>query len=98
MANINYARRDSGLSNVVLWIIFGGLAGWIASLIVGANDQMGIPGNIIVGVIGAFIGGWIADRTSWGGEAGVERPTTAMSFVWAIVGAVILLLIANALL
>lgn len=79
--------------NILLWIIFGGLAGWLASIIVG--DDFGILGNIVVGIIGAFVGGWIADAVGAGGEKGAERPTSLMSFVWAVIGAVVLLFIIN---
>ena len=39
--------------NIILWIIFGALAGWIASMIMGTNAQMGALANIIVGIVGA---------------------------------------------
>lgn len=82
--------------NILLWIIFGGLAGWIATLIVGADVGLGIIGNIIVGIIGAFIGGWIADHTGVKpGSPGADRPTTFWSFLWAVVGAIVLLLLIN---
>ncbi len=42
--------------DIILWIVLGALAGWIASIITGTNAQMGWMGNIIVGIIGAFIG------------------------------------------
>ncbi|PIR37924.1 MAG: GlsB/YeaQ/YmgE family stress response membrane protein [Candidatus Zambryskibacteria bacterium CG10_big_fil_rev_8_21_14_0_10_42_12] len=81
--------------NILLWIIFGGLAGWIASIVVGSDANFGVVGNIIMGVFGAFIGGWIADRIGAGGAEGAERPTSIMSFVWAVIGAVILLVLIN---
>jgi uncharacterized membrane protein YeaQ/YmgE (transglycosylase-associated protein family) len=82
--------------NILLWIVFGGLAGWIASLIVGGDAGLGIIGNVIVGIIGAFIGGWIADKTGVkAGRPGADRPTTAWGFLWAVVGALILLIIIN---
>ena len=40
------------------WIIFGALAGWIASILTGRNSQQGCLMNIIVGIVGAFLGGW----------------------------------------
>lgn len=83
--------------NILLWIIFGGLAGWIATMIVGDDAGFGIIGNIIVGIIGAFIGGWIADRAGVGGAPGAERPTSVVSFITAVIGAVILLFIVNLL-
>lgn len=81
--------------NILLWVIFGGLAGWIASLIVGTDESMGLLTNVVVGIIGAFLGGWIADKTGWGGAAGAERPTTLISFATAVLGAIILLFILN---
>src|SRR5260370_20463659 len=41
------------------WIIFGALAGWIASILTGNNSRMGCFSNIIVGIVGAFVGGWL---------------------------------------
>lgn len=83
--------------SILLWIIFGGLAGWIASIIMGSNAQMGLLANIIVGIIGAFLGGWIADKVKIGsGQPGVERPSSSIAaFAWAVVGAVILLWLIN---
>lgn len=83
--------------NIILWIIFGGLAGWIATIVVGDEAGIGIIGNIIVGIVGAFLGGFIADKLGMGGNPGAERPTSIMSFVWAVIGAVILLFILNLL-
>lgn len=84
--------------NILLWIIFGGVAGWIASLIVGNDAGLGIVGNIVVGIIGAFIGGWIADSIGIkSGEPGADRPTSVWGFVWAVIGAILLLFILNLL-
>ena len=84
--------------NILLWLLFGGIAGWVASLIVGSDSSLGIVGNIVVGIIGAFLGGWIADQTGVKpGAPGADRPTDIMGFVWAVIGAVILLFILNLL-
>lgn len=81
--------------NILLWIIFGGIAGWVASLIV-SGAGMGIVGNVVVGILGAFIGGWIADRIGFkAGEPGIERPSNFWPFLWAVIGSVILLSIVN---
>ena len=81
--------------SILLWIIFGGLAGWIASIIVGDEAGIGIIGNVVIGIVGAFIGGFIADKMGVGGKPGAESPVTLISFVWAVVGAVILLIVIN---
>lgn len=83
------------VTNVILWVIFGGIAGWVATMIVNTDAGIGILGNIIIGIVGAFIGGWIADAIGMGGKPGADRPTSIMSFVWAVVGAIILLLLIN---
>ena len=43
--------------DILIWIIFGALAGWIASIIMQKNKKMGAIANIVVGIVGAFIGG-----------------------------------------
>ena len=45
--------------NFILWIIIGGLIGWVASMIMRTNAQQGLLLNIIVGVVGALVAGWI---------------------------------------
>lgn len=83
--------------NIILWLISGGAAGWIASLITGNDAGIGIIGNIIVGVVGAFLGGFIMDKLGHGGAPGAERPTSIVPFLTAIGGALILLLLINLL-
>lgn len=75
--------------NLFLWIIFGAIAGWIASIIMGKNKKMGAIANIVVGVIGAFVGGYIMDFL---GQEGVTGFNLTSLFV-AIVGAVVLLFV-----
>jgi uncharacterized membrane protein YeaQ/YmgE (transglycosylase-associated protein family) len=72
---------------IIAWIIIGGLAGWIASMIAGTNAQMGAFANIIVGIIGAFIGGFLFNLIGGNGFTGFNL----WSLFVAIVGAVILL-------
>lgn len=79
--------------NIILWIVFGGIAGWVATLFTGNDADLGIVGNVVVGIIGAFIGGWIADLIGLGGEKGADRPTSIVSFIFAVLGAIILLFI-----
>lgn len=78
--------------NYLLWIIMGGVAGWVASLIMGTDASQGLLMNIVVGIVGALIGGFIGDKTGIApGAPGADRPTTILGFVWAVVGAVVLL-------
>ncbi len=73
------------------WIIFGGIAGWIASIITGRNNRQGCLMNILVGVIGALVGGFIVGLFGGGGVSGWN----ITSFFVAILGAVVFLLILN---
>jgi len=73
--------------NWILWIIFGAIAGWIASIIMGRNAQMGALANIVVGVVGALIGGFIMNAFGAQGVTGFNLT----SLIVAILGAVVLL-------
>jgi len=78
---------------IILWIIFGALVGWIASLIMKTDAQQGILLNIIIGVIGAVIGGWLMSII---GESGV-RGFNLYSILVALLGACVLIAIVKAL-
>jgi uncharacterized membrane protein YeaQ/YmgE (transglycosylase-associated protein family) len=75
------------ISNIIVWVILGGLSGWIASKITKKDSQMGIGMNILVGVIGAFIGGWLVGIFGLGPATGLN----IWSFLVSILGAVILI-------
>lgn len=78
--------------NIIAWIIFGALAGWIASMIMGANARMGALANIVVGIVGAIIGGFL--MTNVFGAQGVTG-FNLTSLLVAIGGAVVLLFLAG---
>lgn len=78
---------------IIAWIVLGGLAGWVASMIVGDNGQHGIIGNIVVGIIGAFVGGFIVSLFGADGVTGFN----IWSFVVAVLGAVVLLFVWRAI-
>ncbi|GAB3947766.1 GlsB/YeaQ/YmgE family stress response membrane protein [Corynebacterium tapiri] len=76
---------------IIGWIIIGGLAGWIASMIKGKNAQMGIPANIAAGVVGGLLGGFALKLV------GVDMSNAGFfsSFLTCLVGAVVVLTILN---
>ena len=74
--------------NIILWIILGGIAGWLAGLIV-RGSGLGIIGDIIVGIIGGFIGGIIVGLVGGSGVTGFN----IWSLIVAVIGAVVVLLI-----
>lgn len=80
---------------IIAWLIFGGLVGWIASMIMGTDAQQGMLMNIIVGIIGAFLGGFVARLLGFGSE-GFEFFDIG-SWITAILGAVILLFLVRSL-
>jgi uncharacterized membrane protein YeaQ/YmgE (transglycosylase-associated protein family) len=74
---------------IIAWLVFGAIVGWIASIIMGTNAQQGCLLNIIVGIVGAMLGGFLAD------VIGIGQPGFAFfdlgSWIVAILGAVLLL-------
>ena len=79
--------------DIIIWLVVGGLAGWIASMIMKTDAQMGMLANIVVGIVGALLGGWLV------GLFGVEVADGQLnipSILTAILGAVVLLAILKA--
>lgn len=72
---------------IILWIIFGALVGWVASLIMKTDSRQGPLLNIIVGIVGAVIGGWIMSLLGESGTTGFN----IYSFLVALLGAVVLI-------
>ena len=77
---------------IIGWIIIGALAGWIASMMTGNDKRMGAGMNILVGIIGGFIGGIVMNLLGGYGVTGFNL----WSLLVATIGAIILLLIVNA--
>lgn len=78
--------------NFLLFIVLGGIAGWLASIIMHTNARQGVLLNIVVGVIGAFLGGLLFNLFGARGVTGFNL----WSLVVSLVGAVVLLAIVRA--
>lgn len=78
---------------IIIWLVMGGLVGWVASMIMGTNGQQGIILNVVVGIVGAMIGGWLFGPML--GAGSINDGITAMSFVVSLIGAVLLLAIVS---
>lgn len=78
---------------IIGWIVLGGLAGWVASMIAGTNERQGLLGNIVVGIIGGLLGGFLFSLMGIEGVTGFNF----WSFLVALAGAVVLLLIWQAI-
>ncbi len=76
--------------NLIISLIIGGIIGWLASIVMKTNAQMGIIANVAVGVVGAGIGGWLAGQLGMGGGA-------LVGWIMAVVGAAILIFLLRAI-
>jgi uncharacterized membrane protein YeaQ/YmgE (transglycosylase-associated protein family) len=81
--------------NIVIWLIVGGLIGWVASLIMRTDAQQGMILNVVVGIVGAMLGGWLlAPLLGIGGTIN-QNDFSLPSLGLSLLGAVILLAIVN---
>ena len=76
--------------NIIVWLVVGGLIGWVASMLMGTDGRQGILLNVVVGIVGAFLGGWLL-----GGYFGTstinEGNLSINGLMVSLAGAVILL-------
>lgn len=77
--------------SIIIWLVMGGLVGWVASMIMGTDAQQGIILNVVVGIVGALIGGWLIGPLL--GAGSINDGITIMSFIVSLLGAVLLLAI-----
>jgi len=80
--------------NFIVWIILGGILGWIASMIMHTNAQQGTLMNIIVGIVGAFLAGMFLSPLFWVATINQNNFSIA-SLLVSLLGAVILLAVVN---
>ncbi|MGY4398985.1 putative membrane protein YeaQ/YmgE (transglycosylase-associated protein family) [Sphingomonas sp. UYAg733] len=73
---------------LIVWLVVGGVCGWLASMIMRTDGQQGIILNIVVGIIGSVIASFL-----FGG--GINQVITVNTFIYSLIGAVILLAIVN---
>ncbi|MBI4761122.1 MAG: GlsB/YeaQ/YmgE family stress response membrane protein [Chloroflexota bacterium] len=77
--------------NFIVWLIFGALAGWVASILTGKNRRMGALANIVIGIFGAFVGAGILNTLG----IAVPQGLSLTGFLVAVGGAVALILAAR---
>lgn len=73
--------------DLIVFLVFGGLVGWVASMIMKTDGQQGLLMNIVVGVVGAWIGSWLGANLNLGVVSGFN----VGSFVVALIGAIVLI-------
>ena len=77
----------------LVWLIVGGIVGWLASLVMRTDGQQGILLNVVVGIVGAFLGGWVISPLV--GVGTINEGISIGSVVVSLIGAIILLAIVN---
>ena len=83
--------------NIIVWIIVGAIAGWLASIVMKTNRQQGLLMDIIVGIVGGFIGGILLNALGVGGAVtGLNLGSILTAFIGAIVLLALLRLVARA--
>ena len=80
--------------NLIIWLVVGGLIGWVASMIMRTDGQQGIVLNVVVGIVGAFLGGFLLSPLLGAGTVNSGDFSIAGLAV-SLLGAVILLAIVN---
>ncbi|MFM1991163.1 MAG: hypothetical protein RJA99_4120 [Pseudomonadota bacterium] len=80
--------------NLLIWLVVGGVIGWIASMIMRTDAQQGVLLNVVVGIVGALLGGWLISPLVGVGTINQSNFSIAAMGV-SLVGAVILLAIVN---
>jgi uncharacterized membrane protein YeaQ/YmgE (transglycosylase-associated protein family) len=87
LALVSRGEKIMSAETLLVWLLVGAIAGWLASLVV-RGGGMGLLGDIVVGIIGAFIGSWVLVRLGVHIGAGIVG-----AIVTAAIGAVLLLLV-----
>jgi uncharacterized membrane protein YeaQ/YmgE (transglycosylase-associated protein family) len=80
--------------NFIIWIVIGGIIGWLASLVMKTDAQQGLFLNVVVGIVGALLGGWLLSPLFGTGTINSDD-FSPLSLLVSFLGAVILLAIVN---
>ena len=75
---------------IIIWLIVGGVVGWLASLVMRTDGQQGIILNIVVGVVGSVIANFVLNRQGINGD-----PMSMTAILYSLLGAIILLAVVN---
>ena len=82
--------------NFIIWIVIGGLIGWAASIVMKTDAQQGVVMNVVVGIVGALVGGWLLSPLFGTGTIN-QNDFSLASLVVSLLGAIILLAVVNLL-
>jgi uncharacterized membrane protein YeaQ/YmgE (transglycosylase-associated protein family) len=74
------------IGNIIIWVVVGAIAGWLASKVMGTSKKQSLGEDIVVGIIGGFLGGIILDLLDIGGNvSGINPGSILVAFVGAVV-------------
>ena len=88
--------RAQNTMNFIIWIVIGGILGWLASMVMKTDAQQGLFLNIIVGIVGALLGGWLLAPLFGTGTIN-QNDFSISSLLVSFLGAIILLAVVNLL-
>ena len=80
--------------NLIIWLVVGGVIGWIASLIMKTDAQQGLFLNVVVGIVGALLGGWLLSPLVGAGTLN-QGDFSLSGLLVSLAGAIILLFVVN---
>jgi uncharacterized membrane protein YeaQ/YmgE (transglycosylase-associated protein family) len=83
---------------LISWLVVGAIAGWLAGMLVKGDESMGIIGHIVLGIIGALVGGFLAGLLLPGSGGNYINDFSLTTIIVATVGAVIAVVVWNAVL
>jgi uncharacterized membrane protein YeaQ/YmgE (transglycosylase-associated protein family) len=84
-------KQEGMLMGIIIWLIVGGVVGWLASLVMRTDAQQGIILNIVVGIVGAVIAGLLLG----GGNINNSNPLDITNILYSLLGAIVLLAVVN---
>jgi len=76
--------------NVIVWLVVGGLIGWVASILMGTDGRQGVVLNVVVGIVGAVLGGWLLSGVFGAGSIN-QGDFSVAGLMVSLLGAIILL-------
>lgn len=79
--------------NLIIWLVIGGIVGWLASIVMKRDGQQGILLNVVVGIVGAFLAGYLISPLV--GVGTINSGLSIGSFLVSLLGAIVLLAIVN---
>ena len=78
---------------IIAWIVLGAIAGWVAGMLVKGDEGMGAIGHIVLGIVGALVGGFLANALGFGSGREGGDIVNLQSIIVAIIGAVVVVFV-----